>query len=142
MIVVDTGMLYATADRSDAHHRASANLLREADAPLVIPITVIVETSFLVERHLGPQAEGSFLSSLTTGGVTVDRLDDPDFNRMAELVVQYADLRLGAVDASVVAVAERVGATTLYTLDRRHFSIVRPRHVDHFTLAPDPRSTP
>jgi predicted nucleic acid-binding protein len=40
------------------------------------------------------------------------------------------------VDASVVAVAERLGIGTVATLDRRHFTVVRPRHVDMFELLP------
>jgi predicted nucleic acid-binding protein len=53
---------------------------------------------------------------------------------MAELIETYADLRLGTVDASVIATAERVGSTVIATLDRRHFTIVRPRHTDAFEL--------
>jgi predicted nucleic acid-binding protein len=55
---------------------------------------------------------------------------------MAELVSAYADMPLGSVDASVVATAERLRATTLFSLDRRHFTIVRPKHVAAFTLLP------
>jgi hypothetical protein len=53
-----------------------------------------------------------------------------------ELVVQYADLGLGLVDASVVAVAERYQTATLATLNHRDFGVVRPRHVDAFELLP------
>ncbi len=55
---------------------------------------------------------------------------------MAELVERYADLRLGATDASVIATAERLGITTLATIDRRNFTIVRPNHVEAFELVP------
>ena len=55
---------------------------------------------------------------------------------MAELVESYADLPLGGTDASVIALAERFGVTTLLSLDRRHFSVVRPRHVGAFDLLP------
>jgi uncharacterized protein len=48
----------------------------------------------------------------------------------------YADLRSELADASVVAVAERLGVTTLLTIDRRHFSVVQPRHADVFSLLP------
>jgi len=137
VIIVDTGVLYAAADRTDAYHRVSADLLRTASEPLVIPITVIVETSFLIERHLGPKAEAAFLRFLVPSGVVIDRLQDSDLDRMAELVAAYADLPLGAVDASVITVAERLGASKVYTVDWRHFTVVRPRHVDHFTLSPD-----
>ena len=55
---------------------------------------------------------------------------------MVDLVTTYADLGLGATDASVIAIAERFGITEVATLDHRHFTVVRPRHVDAFALAP------
>jgi predicted nucleic acid-binding protein len=68
--------------------------------------------------------------------MTVIDLEAEDWRRAGELVLRYADLPLGAVDASVVAVAERLGLTEIATIDRRHFSVVRPRHVDVFRLLP------
>lgn len=68
--------------------------------------------------------------------MSIERLEPGDLVRMAELVETYADLPLGAVDASVVAVAERLGSTILFTIDRRDFAVVRPRHVGVFTLLP------
>lgn len=59
-----------------------------------------------------------------------------DFRRMAELVEQYADLPLGTTDASVVAIAERLAITEIASLDRRHFTLVRPRHLESFQLLP------
>lgn len=56
---------------------------------------------------------------------------------MAELVQQYADMDLGTTDASVIAVAERLGVTDIATIDRRHFTAVRPRHVEAFTMLPE-----
>jgi hypothetical protein len=56
--------------------------------------------------------------------------------RIADLVEQYADAGLGFVDASVIAIAERVGATRIFTLDRRDFSLVRPRHTEAFEILP------
>lgn len=53
-----------------------------------------------------------------------------------ELVETYADLDLGFVDASVVAVAERLGVDTVATINHRDFRVVRPRHLDAFTLVP------
>ena len=59
-----------------------------------------------------------------------------DLGRCAELVKQYSDLPLGATDACLVALAERLEIVELATLDRRHFSIVRPGHVDSLSLVP------
>ena len=58
------------------------------------------------------------------------------FERIADLIIQYADLPLGLVDASVVALGEQLGVQEIATLDRRHFSVVRPHHVNAFTLLP------
>lgn len=51
-----------------------------------------------------------------------------DFASMAELVKSYADFPLGGTDASVIALAERLDASMIVTLDRRHFAAVAPRH--------------
>jgi uncharacterized protein len=59
-----------------------------------------------------------------------------EWQRIADLVETYADLPLGGTDASVIALAERLDATAIVTLDRRHFSVVRPAHVDAFELLP------
>jgi predicted nucleic acid-binding protein len=55
---------------------------------------------------------------------------------MVELVAQYHDLPLGTVDASVIAAAERLGITDVATVDRRHFTVVRPEHVAAFEILP------
>ena len=55
---------------------------------------------------------------------------------MAELVEQYASLPLGGSDASVIALAERLQVDKVATLDRRHFTVVRPRHRASLTLLP------
>jgi uncharacterized protein len=56
---------------------------------------------------------------------------------MAELVEQYADFPLGGTDASLIAIAERLGVTKVATLDRRHFGSIQPGHTDAFTLLPE-----
>jgi len=59
-----------------------------------------------------------------------------DWLRIAELVSIYRDLPLGTVDASVVAAGERLQISQVATLDRRHFTIVRPAHIEAFELLP------
>ncbi len=99
-------------------------------------MTVVTEVCQLIERRQGSKAEAAFLSSFRSGLVLAD-VTAEDLDRMSELVEVYADLPLGVVDASVIAVAERHGLTEVATLDRRHFTVVRPRHVDAFTLLPE-----
>jgi uncharacterized protein len=59
-----------------------------------------------------------------------------DLVRMAQLVEQYSGFPLGGTDASIVALAERLDAPIVITLDRRHFAAVRPAHRDAFELLP------
>lgn len=104
--------------------------------PLVVPQLVLVEAAYFVGRRLGTLAEASFLRELAHNPVEFHALEADDLIRMAELIETYADLRLGTVDAFVVATAERLGATVIATLDLRHFTVVRPKHVDAFRLVP------
>jgi predicted nucleic acid-binding protein len=80
--------------------------------------------------------EAAFLTTLAVDDLRVVDLDAGDWRRAAELVTAYADLLLGGVDAAVVVVAERLGLTEIATIDRRHFSVVRPHHTSAFTLLP------
>lgn len=59
-----------------------------------------------------------------------------DWPRMAQLVRQYGDFPSGGIDASIVALAERLDIETVITLDDRHFRAVRPRHRKAFHLLP------
>jgi len=137
VIVVDTGVLYAVADRDDPDHDTSEQLLarRPADT-LLVPTTVMTETAWLIETRLGPASEAAFLRALHQGELTHVELTDTDLARTVELVDRYADMSLGTVDASIVAIAERLGITTIATLDHRDFAVVRPAHCDAFELIP------
>lgn len=77
-----------------------------------------------------------FLGDLAAGNLIVEPVMPNDWLRIAALVATYHDLPLGTVDASVVAAAERLGITTVATLDRRHFTVVRPKHVPAFEILP------
>ena len=123
LAVVDTGPLYAAADLDDDHHRASVEALQRPDLELVIPALVVAEASYLVGSRLGPKAEASFLRGL--GQIEVEPPTSDEWERIAELVDEYADLPLGGTDASVLALAERLDAGVVITLDRRHFTVVR-----------------
>lgn len=91
---------------------------------------------YLLATRLGVEPEVRFLGDLAGGSFTVEPVAAADWIRIAELVARYRDLPLGTVDASVVTTAERLRITEIATVDRRHFSVVRPNHVGAFTLLP------
>ena len=97
---------------------------------------MVTEVAYLLETRLGWSAEVRFLGDLASGDFITEPVIASDWIRIAELVAAYHDLPLGTVDASVVATAERLGTTVGATLDRRHFSVVRPKHVAAFQIVP------
>ncbi len=97
---------------------------------------MVTEVTYLIGSRLGVRAEIKFLGDLASGGLGVEPVAAADWLRIAELVARYGDLPLGTVDASVVTAAERLGVHEIATLDRRHFGVVRPGHVDAFDLLP------
>lgn len=134
LAVVDAGPLYAAADADDVDHDSSRAALADPELRLVVPALVVAEATYFVGQRLGAAAEAAFLAGLAT--LDVEGPNRTDLARMAELVEQYADFPLGGTDASAIALAERLDAATVVTLDRRHFGAVRPRHRDAFELLP------
>lgn len=132
--VVDTGPLYAAADLDDDEHEACARALGRPDLRLVIPAMVVAEATYLIGTRLGPAAEAAFLTALADHDVQGPRADD--WSRIGELVRRYSDFPLGGTDASVLALAERLGTPLVVTLAQRHFRALRPRHCEALTLIP------
>jgi len=122
VITLDTSGVLAVTNRRDRHHLAAADALRRDPGPFLVPAGALAEITFMLERWIGISALEVFLGDLAAGLYTFDCADD-DFLRIRELVHRYADLPLGAADASVIACAERSGGRVL-TLDRRDFDVV------------------
>jgi predicted nucleic acid-binding protein len=118
VLVVDTGPLLAAADRDDARHVACRNLLEGDPGPLVTSVLVVAEAAYLINRQLGPPAEAALFDSIIAGDLRVEDLGRADCERVGELVRAYNDMPLGGTDASLVALAEHLGATRVATLGR------------------------
>ena len=135
-LILDTGPLYASLDRSDRDHPACRALIEQAEEPLVIPAPVLVEVDYWIHQRLTPGALVALLADIESGAYRVADLEAADYTRVRELCDRYADADIGFVDAAVFAVVERLGESKLVTLDRRHFSLLRPRHRDTIDLLP------
>jgi uncharacterized protein len=128
--------LLAALDEGDPDHRRSRELLEETKEDLVVPSLVLAELDYWCHRRLGVNAWLSFLGDVIDGAYRHEVATHTDLARCAVLQSEYADLRLGVVDASVIALTERLGEPKVATLDHRHFATVRPRHVDALALLP------
>jgi predicted nucleic acid-binding protein len=135
-ILVDTSGLYAVADADDAAHASVRAFLARNHEALIVPVTVLPEIDYLVATRLGVEAELAVLESVNKGELRLEPLTPADLARALELIRRYADNEIGLVDASIVAVAERLGITKILTRDHRHFRAFRPRHHVAFELVP------
>jgi uncharacterized protein len=137
MIVVDTNIWFETADKANRDFARCVDVLTNNVGKLVTPVTVIAETAWLIEDRHGPAAEAVFLRTVTTpAAVTIIDLTPVDWARVIELVAAYSDLGLGTVDASIIAIAERLKINTIATMNQRDFLVVKPEHVTVFELIP------
>lgn len=136
-VLADTGAVYALVDRDDAWHERVRTWWESNREPIRLPVTILPEIAWLLGTRLGPAAEAAFARALADGEFDVEPLDDrEDLKRIAALTAEYLDSPVGFVDASVLAMAERLGVLTVLTTDRRHFAVLRPRHVSTLRLVP------
>lgn len=124
MIVADTGAVIALVDADDVHHRALRRLFEGGPDRWILPWAVLPEIDYLLMNHVGPKAEEAFVYDLARGNYRVAWGEDADLERAHEICRKHRDLRLGLVDAIVMAVAERLKANAIATLDLRHFAAV------------------
>lgn len=136
VLICDTGPLLALLDADDPDHLACVELVTSQGEDLAVPSPVLVELDYWVRKTLGAEVWSVFADDLRRGAYHLLEPTVEDVVRSAELEAQYAGLGLGYVDASVIALVERTGETKVATLDRRHFSVVRPRHTDALKLMP------
>ena len=125
MVIADTGPLYALIDRSDAWHERVTAWWRAQARQVRVPITVVPEVCYLLQTRISAQAEQAFVRSVADGELIIEPVESDDVTRASQLMRQYLDFPLGFVDATVIAVAERLGAREILTTDRRHFGAVR-----------------
>lgn len=136
-LILDTGPLLAALDAADPDHERCASLVLEAREDLVVPGLVLAELDYWCHERLSGDAWLVFLEDLLAGAYRAEHPTREDLARCATLQREYGDLRLGVVDASVIALAERLGEPKVATLDHRHFGVVRPGHAETLDLLPD-----
>lgn len=135
-IIVDTSALYALADADSPRHHDMRKHIEETRDVLVMPVTILPEVDYLVTTRLGVRVEIALMRDIAGGALRLENLTHADLDRCVEIITKYADSDIGFVDASIVAIAERLRITKVLTLDRRHFGLIAPRHCDSFDILP------
>ena len=131
MIIADTGALLALFDRTDRHHEDIRLLYENNPDAWVLPWAILPEVDYLTATHLGQRAQDLWLADLSSGAFNVEWGKTEDLAAAERLCRRYKTLHIGLVDAVVVAVAERLRASAIATLDLKHFGAIaikgRPR---------------
>jgi predicted nucleic acid-binding protein len=127
VIVADTGAIVALIDADDKHHAVMRELFEENPDAWVLPWAVLPEIDYLVANHVGHKAEEAFLADLAASSFAVEWGIVGDLERARQLCRRHRSLHLGLVDGVVIAIAERLRADAIATLDVRHFGAVAIR---------------
>jgi predicted nucleic acid-binding protein len=122
LVTVDTSALIAAIDRREADHASMITVFQNETGPLIIPVGMLSEATFLLQRKFGQSTVDLFLGNLESGLFLLDCGQD-DLPRIRRLTQRYHDLPLGYTDAAVITCAERNGGRVA-TLDLRHFGVV------------------
>jgi uncharacterized protein len=112
VIVADTGAILALLDKGDRHHAALREIFEERPDQWLLPWAILPEVDYLAGSELGVRAQEAFNGR------------QEDLFRARAIGRKYRALRLGLVDTVVMAVAERIRADAIATLDLRHFGAV------------------
>ena len=140
MILVDTGPLVAAVNRRDSRHEECRRLLEQRAGELLVSPYVVAEVCWMVSSRIGAEAEANVIETVAAGELQQADVTAEDLRRTGKLLHRYRDLHggtgLSVADASTIALAERLGIHEIATLDITDFTVVRPDHVDHFTLLP------
>lgn len=135
-LVLDTGFSLALLNVEDRYHEACVRLANTTRETLVVPAATLAELNFWVRKRMNVRVWQTFVKDIEAGAYRLEPTTESDLLRAAELEVQYEDLRLGFVDAAVIALCERLGERKVATIDRRDFSAVVLRHVATLELLP------
>ena len=135
-MIVDTSALLAYFDSSEPDHDAVAGVIERSEELLVVSPYVVAELDYLVATRVGADAELAVLRELSTGAWELAAFGVPELEQAASIVKKYRDQHIGVADASNVVLADRHHTRTILTLDRRHFTVVRPLRGGRFAVVP------
>jgi predicted nucleic acid-binding protein len=134
--VVDTGPLVAIIRTREKAHKKCAAALKSIRPPLMTCWPVLTEAAWLLRKERGGMRALSGL--FESGLVKLVELEETGLAWIIQFMDRYASARAQMADAALMYIAEREGIDTVFTLDRRDFSIYRTRDGRSLTILPEP----
>lgn len=134
--IADTSFMLGYLNKRDIDHEACMKVFK-VQKEIYLPQSTLAEIGYMLGRSSGNWSVVFFLRNLpAVAKFHLVALEFEDVKRTADILEKYADTRVDFVDATIVAVAERLKISRILTLDHRDFSLIRPEHVEHFELLP------
>lgn len=133
-IILDTSAVIGLMDKKYKKHENLKTIFTKKDNLYILPSTAIGEICYMLNSRFGNKIELIFLEEIIKTGFQLELLKDMDIVRIIEILKKYDALNIGYVDASIVAIAERLKTNKILTLDRKHFEIIIPRGFDRFDI--------
>jgi len=133
-VLVDTGPLVAIISRADQYHKNCVETLHDLPGPLFSCWPVITEAAWLLRGHAG--AVQQLLESISAGFLELLAIQSTEAAAIGKVMEKYKTIRPQLADAALVHLAERDGFDTIFTLDRRDFSVYRAGRRRAFRIIP------
>lgn len=133
--ISDTGFVVALLNQSDIKPSDVVAIYQNYQQ-ILLPQTVLAEVAYLVGRSAGVSTVAAFLKGLSASRFHLIPLSETDVIRVSEILEEYKDSRIDFVDATVMAIAERLKITLILTLDQRDFRLFRPKHCQSLEILP------
>ena len=134
-LLLDTGALVSLLDRSQTHHRRCRTFFEMWSGPVVSTEAVLTEAT-----HLLASVGGGMTASLDfflEGGAVIVPSTPASLKRVRALLAKYVDLPMDFADATLVALAEELNSTLVFTTDRKDFTVYRVKDRKPFRIVPE-----
>jgi hypothetical protein len=120
-VLLDTGPLVAILSQRDDYHWICVEQLRTFAPPLLTCWPVLTEAAWLLRKE--PLAIQRLFQGFETGLLKLLALDETAAPWIATFLRRYQDVGAQLADAYLVYLVEHERVETVFTLDRRDFSV-------------------
>jgi predicted nucleic acid-binding protein len=134
-LLLDTGALVSLLDRSQTHHPACRRAFREWTGAVVSTEAVLTEATHMLAGVEGGRT--ACVDFFLDGGAILVPSTMASLKRVRALLDKYADLPMDFADATLVALAEELGSSLVFTTDRTDFSVYRLKNRKPFQILPE-----
>lgn len=132
--LLDAGPLIALFVSSDKFHSECSALFKQLNCSYYTTMAVLTEAMYFLGHLGGHRAQEALWSLVHRGDLILEHPSPQVLLRMSELMDQYRDRPMDFADASLVALAERLSVTRIFTVDHSDFSIYRANGTRSFTI--------